>query len=107
MGWFRERKADETTLWHDGVFSTFFGDAVIKPERGLGVVFSLCGWGSIAGRHRRPTMRNGVLAIAAGEAPRATGASVVAIGAWTGIATALLGIAAVMDLGRSRGCAEG
>lgn len=98
MGWFRQAADGETTLWHDGVFSTVLSDVVIKRERKLGIVLLYGVGGALPAVAALPRMRAAVLAVANGDAPEVSGTSLVTIGRWAGVVTSILMVAALIDV---------
>ena len=97
MGWFRQITNEETTLWHDGVFSTVYADIAILPERKLGIVLLYGVGGALPAATTFPTIRAGALAIANGDEPEIAGRSLVTIGQWAGAITLILIVAALVD----------
>lgn len=98
MGWFRQTTNGQTTIWHDGVFSTVYSDIVIRPDDNLGIVLLYGVGGILPIATTFPKMRAGALAIAVDRAPELPGQSLVTIGRLAGVITLILLVAAIMDL---------
>lgn len=97
MGWLRQTANGETTLSHDGVFSTVYADIAIGPERKLGTVLLYGVGGALPTATTFPKIRADVLAIANGDEPEKPGRSLVTIGRWAGAMTLILAVAALID----------
>jgi CubicO group peptidase (beta-lactamase class C family) len=102
MGWFRQTTNGETTLWHDGVFSTVYADVVFKPDRRLGAVLLYGVGGALLSATTFPMIRTGVLAIADGASPPLAGRSLVTIGRWASLVMLILVVASLIDLAAVR-----
>ncbi len=102
MGWFRQTTNGQTTIWHDGVFSTVYSDIIIKPDDNLGIVLLYGVGGILPAATTFSKMRAGALAIADGRAPELPGQSLAMTGRLAGAITLILVVAAIMDLAKLR-----
>jgi CubicO group peptidase (beta-lactamase class C family) len=93
MGWFVGERGGEAMLYHNGILSTFSGDAVLFPERGDGVVLLYDVHSVAQDVAGFPRLKGGVVALLLGEEPSSGGFGVrhwsLVFGALTLLAVAL------------------
>lgn len=98
MGWTERVGGDLRILEHSGVLSTYFADAVLVPEEGIGIalLYNVSSFPTIA--LASPQIKDGLLALMHGEQPESGGLNVSLWGFITGLLTLAGGFLATRSL---------
>ena len=81
MGWAVSNRNGTRTIEHNGVLSTFYADAVLLPESGYGVVLLYNTYALSVATLAFPDIKNGVVELLQGRAPRPSKFSTPGLGA--------------------------
>ncbi len=69
MGWVASNVNGTQTIEHNGILSTFYADAVLLPQSGDGFVLLYNAYALTAATLAFPEIKNGMIALLAGQAP--------------------------------------
>jgi CubicO group peptidase (beta-lactamase class C family) len=98
MGWFVQTEGGTQTIEHNGVLSTFYGEAVLLPESGYGFVLLANANGASSAFVGYAEIKRGLIALLTGDQPITGAVSVGRVGALMGVVTLLGGALALRSL---------